>query len=226
MVTDQSTESASPPVGLNWDVVSRQIGLDRRLLQHDGNIVLAGEYFPEAGYAFDPATLQARFVDVGEIALRHVYFLGELALRNVRSHIPVPQETAQITHPIIPSPPTGPMIGLFAEEVAANRAKQRILHGSVGSGVTAEVGPLGYELWVARPHSGGMVATIIAGQGGAIISIGGVPVTQLTESSGPSSTGPSIVGEQAPAPRPGTGVASDVQVPAEEAGGSEELRPL
>jgi hypothetical protein len=212
-------------VGLNWGAVAQRLGVPLRLLQHDGAIVLAGEYFPESGYFLDPATLRARFVDVGEIALKHGYFLGELAIRDFRVHVPIQQETGQVVHPVIRPAKSRPIIAVFRRESDAQRAKGQILQNSLGSGASSQSGPLGIELRIERPTLGGRVATVLASHGGAIVSVGGKAIAPPEPSPGPSATGPSIVGEQAPAPRPGTGVVSDVQVPAADWGGSEESRP-
>jgi hypothetical protein len=208
---------------MNWGGVGKRLGIDLRLLSRDGAIVLAGEYFPESGYVIDPATLAARFADVGEIALRNCFFLGELAMREFRVHIPVEQASGVASHPVIPSGWHSSVIGLFADETQAKRAKQRLLDGSLGSGLALQEGPLGIELRVERPLLGGRVASVIAGHGGAVISVDGVPLTPV-EAGGPDATGPSIVGEQADASRRGIGVASDSQRPAAELGGSEEAR--
>ena len=68
-------------VGLNWQTVAEALDLDRRVLQHDGLILVAGEYFPAPGYFFDPGTLRPRRVGVGDVALVHGYFIGQATLR-------------------------------------------------------------------------------------------------------------------------------------------------
>lgn len=212
---------APPPVGLNWGAVAERLGVDRRVVQHDGQIILAGEYFPEAGYVIDPGSMTARFVDVGELALRAGYFLGELTLREFKVDLPLERDWNEVQDPVVPVAGAGPIIGLFADETDAARAKDRILRGSLGAGIAMRHGPLGVELEVAQAERGGEVASIMASNEGAVISISGVPTTP--PANGPMATGPAIVGEQADAYRPGTGVAGDSQTPARELGSSEEL---
>ena len=215
-----------PPVGMNWQTVAQQLDIDRDILEHDGVIVLAGEYFPEPGYFLEPATLRARFVDVGHIALRHGYFLGQMVLRDVHAELPTEEEAEEVRHPIIPSSKSGPIIGLFADEAQAERAKQRILQSALGSGVGTETGPLGVELRVEHPEIGGRVATVIAGHSGAIISLGGVAIAPLESEEGATATGRAMTAEGADAHREGTGAASDTQGPAAEPGSSQEFRPV
>lgn len=221
---DSSSVAAPPPVGLNWGAVAERLGVDRRVLQHDGQIILRGEYFPESGYFIDPSTLLARFVDVGEIALAHGYFIGELTMNEFGIKPELAPQEPGLSHPVIPAPSSAPIIGLFADERGAGRARDRILRGSIGAELSSEVGPLGVELRVGRSERGGAVATVIAAQAGAVISIGGTAVTPSQAGGSPLATGPSMVGEQADTLRGGTGVASDSQRPAAEWGGSEELR--
>src|SRR4051794_35197513 len=73
--------SLPPPVGLNWRSVAQHFGVDLQMLGHEGLIVLAGQYFPEAGFFIDPESFNAQHVDVGDIALRHGYFIGNLTAR-------------------------------------------------------------------------------------------------------------------------------------------------
>jgi hypothetical protein len=171
-------EPAPPPVGLNWQVLAERLAVDRRVLEHDGVIVLAGEYFPEEGFFFDPSTLTAQPADVGDIALQHGYFLGDLAIRDFRVRIPLGRPTRLHGHPIIRHE-AGTIIGLFPSEIETRRARQQILQGSLGSGLSQEAGPLGVELRVEHPELPGRVATVIAANGGAVISVSGKPVRTI-----------------------------------------------
>lgn len=215
-----------PPVGLNWGGVARRFGVDVRLLEHDGSIVLAGEFFPAAGYAIDPTTMRARFVDVGELALSHCYHIGELGLRNFRVRLPADESNFEVKNPVIPHTPPGAMIGLFVSEQDARRARERILNGSLGSGVDVQPGQLGFELRVERPVMSGRTCTVMAGHRGAVILIGGETVSGMAAGQRPVATGAAIAPEQADTERPGTGVTSDSQQPAEDWGSSEQLKPL
>jgi hypothetical protein len=164
------------PVGLNWRTVADRLGIDPPLLQRAGIIVVAGEYYPEGGYALDPATLRAHFVDIGDMAFRHCYFLGDVAIRDYRLDLEI--ETVELPSGARVIPVTrGSLIGLFGNRLGAERAKSRILRGSLASGLTIEDGPLGPELHVRRPELPGRVATAMASEGGAIISIAGKPVS-------------------------------------------------
>ena len=116
----------------------------------------------------------------------------------------------------------GPIIGLFPSVQQAARARRAILQGAVGAGLRSEEGPLGVELRVERPELPGMVATLIASNGGAVISIANRPVASVRES-GPMSTAPAMMAEEADTSRPGTGATSDSEAPALETGGSEEV---
>lgn len=195
-------EAPTPPVGLNWAAVAAQLGTDRRVLEHDGQIVLTGEYFPEAGFFIDPQTFDARVVDVGQIALRSGYFLGDLTVSEFHIQIPLARKTAQPWGKPVIVPQTGSIIGLFASQAEAERAKRKIIQGSLGSGISIEHGPLGVELRVAHPEVAGRVATIIASQGGAVVSVAG----RGFGGNGPTATGSSLPGD---ARRRGTGAASD-----------------
>lgn len=218
-------EPAPPPVGLNWGVVAERLGVDRRVLEHDGIIVLAGEYFPEEGYFLDPVTLTARHVDVGDMALRHGYLLGDLTIRDFRVQIPLNLDSGSRGRTVV-RPAGGPLIGLFPRDVDAQRAKQQVLRGSLGTGLVTEEGPLGVELRVERAELAGRVATVIASNGGAVISVGGKPMRADLAQSGPIATGAALPDAEADAPRHGTGSASDSQTRAAELGGSEEFRRL
>lgn len=201
MPSTGSVENAPvPPVGLNWGAVAAQIGVDRRVLEHDGQIVLTGEYFPEAGFFINPETFDARHVDVGDIALRSGYFLGDLSVSEFHIQVPVGRAFATSGKPVI-VPQDGPVIALFSTQVEADRARRKIVQGSLGSGISTEPGPLGVELRVARPELAGRVATVIASQGGAVISVAG----RTFGGTGPMSTRSSAVGGEGDSRRAGTG---------------------
>jgi hypothetical protein len=168
--------SGPPPVGLNWQVVAARLGVDPSVMQRAGIIVLAGEYFPEGGFVLDPATFQARRVDVGDVALRHGYFLGDVAIRDFRLDLDIVTPPAPRGLQIVPVT-RGAIIALFRDRVQAERSKRRILANSIGSGLRIEDGPLGPELHVHQPDLPGRVATTIAAEGGAIISVGGRPMS-------------------------------------------------
>lgn len=170
--TGVAEDAPIPPVGLNWGVVAAQLGADHRVLEHDGQIILAGEYFPEAGFFIDPQTFDARHVDVGDIALRSGYFLGDLSISEFHVQVPISAGSASRGKPVI-VPQTGPVIGLFSTEIEADRARRKIIQGSLGSGISTQQGPLGIELRVARPELAGRVASVIASQGGAVVSVAG-----------------------------------------------------
>lgn len=200
----QVADAGAPPVGLNWTSVADRLGLDRRFLEHDGAIVLAGEYFPEAGYFLDPVTLKARFVDVGEIALRRGYFLGELALRDTDAALTLDTSPAMAAHPIVLRD-SGPIIGLFNRPDAAERACRRLLRGSLAAGIVTAEGPLGIEVHIRHAELPGRVASVIAGEGGAVISVGGQTI-QSEGSTGVMATGAGTgMGDE---PRGGTGATS------------------
>jgi len=145
------------------------------VLQRVGIIVLAGEYFPEGGYILDPATFQATWVNDSDIALRHGYFLGDLAIRDFHLDLDIVTPDPPAGLPINPVT-RGPIIALFGDRVQAERAKRRLLSNSLGSGIRIEDGPLGPELHVQQPELPGRVATTIASDGGALISAGGQPL--------------------------------------------------
>jgi hypothetical protein len=162
----------APPVGLNWSVVARDLEVDERVLRHDGCIVLTGEYFPAAGYCIVPSTMQARFVDVGDMALSPMYFIGKITMDGFHLELPSMSPQSEIHHPVVHRD-TGPIIGLFIDPNDAERAKREIFQGSLGSGVSLGKGPLGTELRVRTTQSPGRVATVMASEGGAIISVSG-----------------------------------------------------
>ncbi|HEX8918070.1 MAG TPA: hypothetical protein VF898_06185, partial [Chloroflexota bacterium] len=115
----------------------------------------------------------------GDIAFHHSYFLGELAIRNFRSRIEPLDVVPPDGQPVIPRVPVGPLIALFNDDVAVARSRQRILEASIGSGISAQKGPLGPELRVEQTTLPGRVATVMAGHGGAVLSIGGIPVDTM-----------------------------------------------
>jgi hypothetical protein len=198
----------APPVGLNWTVVADRTGMDIRILQHDGAIVLVGEYFPEAGYFVDPATFKARYVDVGEIALRRGYLLGDMAIREFHGRLDRDASTSTVVTPVIRED-TGPIIGLFPERLSAERAKQTLLQGSMGAGFSIEEGPLGVELRVRQPEIPGRVATVICSNGGAVIAVSGAPLEASAGVGGPMATG--ALRGHGDARRGGIGASSDTQ---------------
>lgn len=196
---------ASPPVGMNWRVVADHLGMDHRLLEHSGSIVLAGEYFPEAGYFLDPATLEAQYVDVGQVSLRRGYFLGKLPTSSFNGSFRLRSRQQSVDHPIVRRD-TAPVIGLFFDRTAAERARSRLVRGSLASGISLEEGPLGIELRIQRASLPGRVATVLASEGGAVISIGGEAV-RAQSGAGAMATGRSdAFGD---ARRGGTGAMSD-----------------
>jgi hypothetical protein len=201
---------SAPPVGLNWATVAAALGVDERVLRHDGQIILPGEYFPEEGFFIDTGSFRARHVDVGDIALKPGYFLSDLSMSEFGIRVPIEAEVALRGHPIVPRP-SGSVIGLFADERAARRVKDRIVRGSMGAGVSIETGPLGIELRVEKPELLGRVATIIAAHGGAVTAYGGSPVP--APSSAAPATSSSAVGGHGDAIRGGTGAASDSEGP-------------
>lgn len=220
-ITAGGTPPIPPPVGLNWLTVAERFAMDVELLEHEGLIVLAGEYFPAAGVFIDPDAFTVQHVDVGDMALRHGYFIGNITIRDFSEGVPAPLPRSRSGLPVIRAE-GGPIIGLFPSSQQAARARSAILQGAVGAGVRSEEGPLGVELRVERPELPGIVATVIATNGGAVISIGNRPVAGARES-GPMSTAPAMRAEEADTFRPGTGATSDSEAPAQETGGSEEV---
>jgi hypothetical protein len=166
-----------PPVGLNWGEVARRYGADVRDLMHDSSIVLRGEYVPETGYLIDPDALRARRVDVGQRVLRHAYLIGRLTASefHVQLDLIPNSEPAELDGAIV-RVTRGPVIGVFPDRRDAERCRDSILSGSLGSGVSLQDGPLGTEVHVRTAEVAGRVATSIASFGGAVISAGGVPI--------------------------------------------------
>ncbi|MGH2449281.1 MAG: hypothetical protein ACRDFS_11860 [Chloroflexota bacterium] len=196
------------PIGLNWAVVAEHLEVERRILEHEGSIVLPGEYFPESGFFLDPVSLRGRHVDVGDVALRPVYFLGDLSVSEFRISIQLEQTSPASGQPIVPTS-RGTIVSIFADEATAMRAKRRLLHGSLATGISTKKREGGVEMRIEHPELEGRVASVVAGYGGAVISIGG---RSLTAYSGPLSTDSSLTGgrgftgEMGDASRPGTGV--------------------
>lgn len=170
-------ETAAPPVGLNWGAVSERLGVDRRVLIHDGIIVVGGEYYPENGFFIDPRTMQARHVHAGDMALKSGYFLGEVTASEFGVTFPVEGRSTPSGR-VVPPHDTGPIIGLFADRINAERARSKIMRNSLGADVGLEDGPLGSQLRVGNPLLPGRVATVIAGYEGAVLSIGGKSTSQ------------------------------------------------
>jgi hypothetical protein len=173
-----------PPVGLNWGRVAQELDIPLQVLEHNGAIVLAGEYVPSRGYVLDAVSGLGREVQPDDLAYTNGYFLDEIAMRGVRHRLPAGLDWSGKLHPVVPGRKKGPIIGLFRDRLDAERARNRILQGSIGSGTSVEDGPLGAELRVERPQLGGRVASVIASHGGAIISIGGEQVTQSESPAG------------------------------------------
>jgi hypothetical protein len=116
-----------------------------------------------------------------------------------------------VRHPVIRTE-SGPIIGILADAIEAERARQKIVRGSLGTGVSVEQGPLGVELRVDRPELPGRVATVIASRGGAVVSVGGRALGSGS-STGPLANSSSLVGGEGDALRPGTGVTSTTEGP-------------
>ncbi|GAC1462592.1 MAG: hypothetical protein PVSMB7_02960 [Chloroflexota bacterium] len=203
--TDGSEEAVAP-VGLHWQYVADALQVDRHVLEHDGLIMVAGEYFPAPGYFIDPSTMRSQRVDVGDIALIHGYFLGQATVRQFNVRLEPAQAASPGYRHIIPSPRKGQMIGLFVDVDDAVRAKDRIVRAALASGVAVERGPLGIEVRVARPQQPGRVAGIIAGHGGGVIAIDGVSVTQSAGTHRVIATGDGGPGRPGDARRAGIGV--------------------
>lgn len=220
-----SGQPAPPPVGLSWATVSRAIEIDLEVLEHEGIIVVAGDYFPESGFFIDPVSLQAQHVDVGDSALRHGYFLGNITARDFATWFPLaPAGPVPSGLPVIRQT-RGAIIGLFPSRRAAERAKSAVMQGALGAGVRLEESSLGWDLTVDHPEMPGAVATIMASHGGAVISIGGEPVAAQPADRA-MATAPSLPAPEADSWRPGTGSASDSEAPSLEVGGSEEIPRL
>jgi hypothetical protein len=166
-----------PPVGLNWGDVARRYSADVRVLMHDGYIVLRGEFIPETGYFIDPDTLRASRVDVGQRVLRHGYLVGRLTASEFHVQLDlIPDSDGTDLDGAIVRVVRGPVIGVFSDRRDAERCRDSILSGSIGSGVSLQDGPLGTEIHVRTAEIAGRVATSIASFGGAVISVGGVPI--------------------------------------------------
>jgi hypothetical protein len=171
---------------MNWGVVAQHFGADVRTLMHDCYIVLRGEFVPETGYFIDPNTLRARRVDVGHRVLQHGYLIGRLTADEFHTRMDlVPDGTESVRNAIV-RVARAPVIGLFADRRDAERCRDTILSGAIGSGVELENGPLGTELRVSRAESAGSVATTIASNAGAVISVGGLPIQGGTVSASSS----------------------------------------
>lgn len=220
-----SAQPAPPPVGLNWATVSQGLGIDLEILEHEGIIVLAGDYFPESGFFFDPVTLAGRHVDVGDIALRHGYFLGNITARDFATWYPMDSTGARAQGLPVVRQTRGTIIGLFPNRRAAERARSAVMQGALGAGLRLDESPLGCELTIDRPERPGTVATVIASHGGAVISIGGETIAAGTLD-GAMSTAPSLPAPEADARRQGTGSAGDSEAASRERGGSEQLPRL
>lgn len=165
-------DAAPPPVGMNWTRVAERTGVDARILEHDGSIVLAGEYVPAPGFAIDPTTFLARSARIGDRVLYHSYFIGELSASEFGLTLAIDPDSGSVPNAVVRTA-AAPIIGLFRESVDAERARRQIMEGSVGYGVSVQAGPLGTELRVARTENAGRVATLMASHHGAIISVGG-----------------------------------------------------
>ena len=168
-------EPEAPPVGLSWTKLAQTLNIDPRVLRHEGAIVLTGEYVPEAGLLIDATSLAAVQLHTGDRALSHSYFIGDVTMSQFLLHIPLAARGSVVTHPIVRTA-AAPIIGLFAGERDANRAREQIVQGSIGSGLSLDSGPLGIELRVRRASIAGRVATVIASHRGAVTSIGGQPL--------------------------------------------------
>jgi len=206
VVAAEAHLQTAPAVGLNWQYVAQALDVDVRVLRHDGLIIVAGDYFPSPGYFFDPQSLDARVVDVGDIALITGYFIGSATLREFTISLPLGQDGRSQLRYVIPSSGSGQIIGIFADRLDANRAMRRIIRGALGAGAVIEQGPLGFELRVQRPHEPGRVASVMASHGGGVIAIDGSPVMTGPPSGGFSATGHGGMHYPGDARRAGTGV--------------------
>ncbi len=167
-----SQDAVAPPVGLNWTVVAEKTGIDVRVLEHDAAIVLAGAYVPAPGFVIDPVTFLARSARIGARVLRHSYFVGELTASEFHVALPLDPDIGSVPNAVVRTA-SAPVIGLFASPLDAERARRHIIEGSTGYGVTSVESALGTELHVARTDDPSRVATVIAGNHGAVISVGG-----------------------------------------------------
>ncbi len=168
-------EPEAPPVGLSWTKLAQALDIDPRVLRHEGAIVLTGEYVPEAGLLIDARTFSALQVHTGGRALSHCYFIGEVTMSQFLLHIRLGAPGSAVAYPIVRTA-GAPIIGLFAGERDANRAREQIVQGSIGSGLSLDSGPLGIELRVRHASVAGRVATVIASHRGAVTSVGGQPL--------------------------------------------------
>jgi hypothetical protein len=166
------TEAVPPPVGLNWTHASERTGIDVRILEHDGSIVLAGEYVPAPGFVVDPVSFLARSARIGDRVLYHSYFIGELTASEFGLKLSVDPDSGSVPNAVVRTA-SAPVIGLFTDAADAERARRQVMEGSVGYGASLLHGPLGTELRVARTENAGRVATVIACHHGAVISVGG-----------------------------------------------------
>lgn len=167
-----NADTAPPPVGLNWARVADRIGVDLEILEHDGCIVLAGEYVPAPGFVIDPATFLARSARIGDRVLYHSYFIGELTASEFGLKLSVDLDSGSVPNAVVRTTP-GPIIGLFGDGADAERARRQLMEGSIGYGVSMQHGPLGTELRVARAENTGGVATVMASHHGAVIAVSG-----------------------------------------------------
>ena len=165
-------EPEAPPVGLSWTKLARTLDIDPRVLRHEGALVLTGEYVPEAGLLIDATSLCTVRVHTGDRALSHSYFIGEVTMSQFLLHIRLDAAGSAVAYPIVRTA-SAPIIGLFAGERGANRAREQIVQGSIGSGLSLDSGPLGIELQVRHASVAGRVATVIASHRGAVTSVGG-----------------------------------------------------
>lgn len=208
---ESPTGASAPPVGLSWQVVADRLGLDRAVLEHDGTLIFPGEYFPEAGFVINPDTLEARHVDVGDIALRPGYFLGDSVVGEQLLRLPRAGEPEVAVHPIIPYA-QGPVVALFLDAAQAEHARRRLLRGSLAAGVSTRRANDAIEVRVDRAQLVGRVATLLASHGGAIVTVGGESLV-ANFSGGPMATASTAFGYSGDARRPGTGVDSDSEGP-------------
>ena len=169
------TDPVSPPVGLSWTLVSERTGIDVRILEHDGSIVLAGEYVPAPGFVVDPVSFLARSAHIGDRVLYHSYFVGELTASEFGLKLSVDPDSGSVPNAVVRTA-SAPVIGLFKDSADAERARRQVMEGSVGYGVSVQRGPLGTELRIARTENPGRAATVIACHHGAVISVGGEPL--------------------------------------------------
>jgi hypothetical protein len=165
-------DAAPPPVGLNWTPVAEKLSVDLEILEHDGCIVLAGEYVPAPGFVIDPTTFLARSARIGDRVLYHSYFIGELSANEFRLKFAVDPDSGSVPNAVVRTA-SGPIIGLFADSLDAERARRQLMEASMAYGVSMQQGPLGTELRVARTENAGGVATVMASHHGAVISVGG-----------------------------------------------------